>query len=405
MNDSHVTSISQLEQILKATNLVSFKGISREEGYDWISKTLCKFKYFTLSKKEKCTIKNYIILMTGYSDAQLTRLIDKQKSIGEIKFYKARQNRFKGKYTSEDVALLAETDEAHSRLSGPATKRIFQRMYDIYEDKRFERLKDISVGQIYILRARRWYLSKTRFFTKTKRSKVSIGERRKPNPQGKPGFLRVDTVHQGDKSGQKGVYHINITDEVTQWEIVRAAQNISHNFVVPILQNIIEKCPFKVLGFHSDNGSEYINKNVAYMLNEQIIKQTKSRSLKSNDNALAESKNGAVIRKHMGYAYIPQEYADPINRFYREYFDEYLNFHRPCGFATINTDKKGKERKIYNIYLTPYEKFRSIKNAKSFLKKGITFKDLDRISIKKSDNECASQMQKAKRKLLTNITY
>ena len=53
---------------------------------------------------------------------------------------------------------------------------------------------------------------------------MTIGERRRPDPQGQPGYLRVDTVHQGDRPGAKGVYHINAVDEVTQWQIVAQAK-------------------------------------------------------------------------------------------------------------------------------------------------------------------------------------
>ena len=76
--------------------------------------------------------------------------------------------------------------------------------------------------------------------------------------------------------------------------------------------------PFVIVGFHSDNGSEYINHQVANLLEKLRIEQTKSRSRQSNDNALAESKNASVVRKHMGYDHIPQAYAKPINAFYQE---------------------------------------------------------------------------------------
>ena len=90
--------------------------------------------------------------------------------------------------------LLAETDECHQTLSGPATKKLFERAYNIFADPRYERLANISVAHIYNLRKRNIYTAKRRNFTKTKRSKVAIGERRKPNSNGEPGYLRIDTV-------------------------------------------------------------------------------------------------------------------------------------------------------------------------------------------------------------------
>src|SRR5271157_2216778 len=64
-------------------------------------------------------------------------------------------------------------------------------------------------------------------YTKTRATAVAIGERRCPDPQGQPGYLRVDTVHQGDAPAGQGVYHINAVDQVTQWEIVAATERIS----------------------------------------------------------------------------------------------------------------------------------------------------------------------------------
>ena len=123
-------------------------------------------------------------------------------------------------------------------------------------------------------------------------------------------------MHQGDLNGKKGVYHINLVDAVTQWEIVMCVEAISEAYLEPILKAALEMFPFLVLGFHSDNGSEYINAVVAKLLNKLLIEQTKSRSGRSNDNALVEGKNGSVIRKHMGYWHIEQKYAPLINRFY-----------------------------------------------------------------------------------------
>lgn len=75
-------------------------------------------------------------------------------------------------------------------------------------------------------------------------------------------------MHQGDKLGQKGVYHINIVDMATQFEYVGAAQAISEKFMKQILEELLNQFPFMIIEFHSDNGSEYINKIVAKLLNK-----------------------------------------------------------------------------------------------------------------------------------------
>jgi hypothetical protein len=220
---------------------------------------------------------------------------------------------------------------------------------------------------------------------------------------GKPGWVRVDTVHQGDLDGQKGVYHINMVDSVVQWEIVACVEKISERYLEPILEEALGAFPFVILGFHSDNGSEYINEVVAKLLNKLLIEQTKSRSGRTNDNALVEGKNGSVIRKHMGYWHIEQRHAPLINEFYREHFNVYLNFHRPCGFATVTIDDKGKRHKKYETYQTPYERLRSLKKASRYLRQGVTFEALSAMANHKTDNEFAQAMQKAKDKLFNEL--
>ena len=136
-----------------------------------------------------------------------------------------------------------------------------------------------------------------------------------------------------------------------------------------------------------------------------MIKQTKSRPRHCNDNGLAETKNGSIIRKYIGYAYIGKKHASTVNNFYQNVFNEYLNYHRPCGFAEIKTNAKGKEIKKYpkENYQTPYEKFKSLPNAEQYLKPGITFADLDKIAMTKSDIEYAKYMQEEKCKMFKII--
>ena len=157
--------------------------------------------------------------------------------------------------------------------------------------------------------------------------------RMKPRPEGKPGFIRVDSVHQGDLDKQKGVYHINLVDEVTQTEVVVTVEGISEYFLESALLDALTQFPFRIINFHSDNGSEYLNKTVARLLNKLVIEQTKSRSRKTNDNALVEGKNTAVVRKHYGRIHIPRKYAPLMNTFNRKYLNPYIFFHRQCAFA------------------------------------------------------------------------
>ena len=157
--------------------------------------------------------------------------------------------------------------------------------------------------------------------------------------------------------------------------------------------------PCLVENFHSDKGSEFINAVIAKLLNNLLIEQTKSRSNRTNDNALVEGKNGSVIRKHMGHWHIEQRHAPAINRFYEEHFNTYLNFHRPCGFATVTVDEKGRRRKTYETYQTPHERLKSITEAAKYLRVGVTLEALDSIAARQTDNEAAAAMQEARDRL------
>jgi hypothetical protein len=404
MNDEHLESVADLAVFTKAAEKIEVENLETiEEKYIWVEATLTRFRYFSIGKKAKGEVRKYIAMVTEYSPSQITRLIGKKKKTGKVKKSEARRNRFDQQYGAVDIALLLKTDNAHGRISGPATKKVLEREYVVFGKVEYENIKRISSSHIYNLRQTRQYVSNALTFTKTNPVDRNIGERRKPKPDGKPGYLRVDSVHQGDRDGEKGVYHINIVDEVTQGEWTGCVETISEFHLKPLLDTLLEQIPFKVWNFHSDNGSEYINKVVALTLNNLFIDQTKSRSRHSNDNALAEGKNGSRIRKHMGHWYIPKRFAKDVDRFYQDYFNIYLNFHRPCGFATTIVDKRGKEKKKYDVYDTAYDRFKSLPNAVGYLKPGVTFEMLDKIAYAFSDNEWAEKMQKAKQKLFESF--
>jgi hypothetical protein len=411
MTDSCIVSIAQIREFLKVNQAINFKSTSRKEKYGWIDDILTKFSYVRLKgKKDKGIIKDYIQRMTGISPRHLKRLITGKRKNGIVALSPdwGKKNRFVTLYGPAEILLLAETDNLHQRLNAYATKQILTAEYEVFGDQRFKRLKDISVSHIYNLRTKRIYASHSTVFTETDPVSTPIGIRQRPNNLGIPGFLRVDTVHQGDRKlglmkYEKGVYHLNLVDEVTQWEMVFCVETISELHLKPIFEHLQQMFPFTVLNFHSDNGSENINYTVADILNRLAIAQTKSRSRHCNDNALVESKNGSIIRKHMGYSHIPKSYAQEINQFYQNYFNPYLNFHRPCGFSTDRVDHKGKVKKKYDSYLTPYAKFKTLENWTQYLAPGRTQKELDELSLSHSHNQWAMLMQEAKSAVFRNI--
>jgi len=207
-------------------------------------------------------------------------------------------------------------------------------------------------------------------------------ERRAPAPNNRPGYLRVDSVHQslprtrsgGDQDGLKGVYHINAVDCVTPYAGVATGERISEAFLIPVLEALLQSFPFVIQGVHTDN-------------------------------AQAESKNGAIVRKHLGYSHIPQRFATPVNDFCRDHLNPYSNFHRPCLFAELITDARGRQRKRYPyaLMMTPDEKLTSLPQAQTFLKPGITFAHLDELAGVMSDNTAAERLNEARSILFKTI--
>lgn len=396
MNISNITTLADIEKFLEASADWELKPGNKKETYEWMQRLLSEIRYRKLRKKGKKLVKIFLQKVTGYSHIQLKRLLQKHRE-GTLFWKPWQKNFFAVVYDEKDIALLHHTDSAH-HLSGPATKHIFEREYAIFGHQEYRKLKNISVSHIYNLRKRVSYLRRGKNFEKTKFAGIAIGKRMKPRPLGRPGFLRVDTVHQGDLNKEKGVYYINLVDEVTQTEFVFSVPEICERYLKVILEELIIICPFVIINFHSDNGSEYINKVVAEILNRLHIRQTKSRPRRHNDNALVETKNGSIIRKTFGYFHIPatDENAHLLNEFCQKWLNSYLNYHRPCGFATRTVDRKGKEKKIYETYMTPYEKLKSLPNASGYLKRNIFFEDLDQIALQESDTKFALKMNEAK---------
>jgi transposase InsO family protein len=396
-------SLEQIQVFLEGSDGVVFEAKSRPELYQSVHLLLREHGYDRLGRASKGLMRQYMAKMTGLGRAQVTRLIGRYLAGEEVKALVYRRHQFPSRYTGADSELLASVDEAHGVMSGPATQRILQREFHDFGDTRYRRLAGISAAHIYNLRRGRIYRQRRITYQPTKPTPVSIGERRAPRPEGRPGYLRVDTVHQGDQDGSKGPYHIDAVDEVTQWQVVGATAQISEAWLIPVLEAMLAQFPFRILGFHSDNGSEFINYRVAELLNKLLVEQTKSRPRHSNDNGLVESKNGAVVRKHMGYIHIAAEHAEAIERFYEEHLNPYLNFHRPCGQPELVTSSKGKQKRVYRWYATPWEMLRRLPGVAGYLKPDLTIEALDRAAGAQSDTVAAETMQAAKRKLFASF--
>lgn len=405
MNDDSLVSVAQLKEFAKLSPRAQFKSNNKDEAYAWIGKSLDRFHYFRETKKHRTVVKNYLIQMTGYSADNIDKLIARKKRFGRIFVKERTQHTFATFYTTNDIALLAKVVNAYRGQNGQAIKKVLRDMCLIYGDVRFERLARLSTSHFYNLKRREVYKTHSLTYTKTNPVATPIGLRTKPDPLGKPGYLRVDSVHQGDLDKQKGVYYIHFVDEVTQWDIVVPVEKISEYFLHQALKEAFTQFPFGIINFHSDNGSEYINKTVSRLLQKAYIAQTKSRARHSNDNALVEGKNASTLRKQMGHAHIPQKYAPLINEFCTKHLNPFLNFHRPCAFAVSEVDVKGRIRKKYPVdnYALPVDRLLAIPEVTKYLKAGVTVASLERDKMAQNHFAAAEAMTLARERLFAKM--
>jgi len=410
MNEGQVRTLQQLRQVLAGTQALQFRRAEDDEGrYGWIEQVLRRFGYRQLGRADRGAVRAYLQRLSGYSRAQVTRLVARWMT-GQplVKNYRRPEHAFARRYTAADVALLAEVDRAMGTLSGPATACVLRRQRDVFGVPGFERLADISVAHLYNLRRSAGYRAQRVVHTQTRPSRrADIGVRRAPAPEGRAGFIRIDSVHQGDQDGVKGLYHIDAVDCVTQWQVVATVQTLSEAHLLPVIEQMLEQFPFRILGFHADNGSEYVNHMVARLLEKLRIEFTRSRPRHSNDNALAETKNGAVVRKEFGYAHIPQRHAARFNTFCREYLNPFLNFHRPCLFATDVPDPKkpGRIKRVYRAKdaMTPLDKLASLSESRRELREGITLQHLRELATALTDVQAAEELNEARLALFRRV--
>jgi hypothetical protein len=410
MNEAQVRTLEQVRQVLAGTQALEFQATADDAGrYAWVETVLRRFEYSRLPRGERGTLLVYLQRLSGYSRAQVTRLVSRWSSGKPLaKHYAGPAHAFARRYTAVDVALLADVDRAMGTLSGAATACVLRRQRDVFGDERFARLGSISVGHLYNLRNSAGYRNQRVVQTKTQSTKnTKIGVRKAPAPEGRPGFIRIDSVHQGDLDGIKGLYHINAVDCVTQWQVVASVQAISEAHLLSVIEEMLGQFPFEILGFHADNGSEYVNHKVARLLDKLRIEFTRSRPRHSNDNGLVETKNGAVVRKMFGYEHIHRRHAGRFDTFCREYLNPFLNYHRPCLFATELADPKrpGRIKRVYRPRdaKTPLDKLAGLPDVASFLRPGVTLLELQQLARALTDVQAAEELNEAHQTLFRRV--
>lgn len=264
MDDSRLNNITEIKEFLKSSKKIVLEIETIEAKYNFIQTTIDKFKYCKLAKHDKKIILLYLKKITGFKKTQMHKLIHRtlKRKLSRKPYVRHNPNLT---YKAYDVKLLEKTDSLHLRLNSLATKEILRREYEIFNNWEYLNISKVSHSHINNLRKTNMY--KNSWVNPTKPSAVNIGTTAPPQNNNLPGSIRVDTVNQNN------IYHINAVDEITQWEVVITVPRITEIFLEDALYELLLQFPFIIFNFHSDRGSEFINKTVVKILNKLLINQ------------------------------------------------------------------------------------------------------------------------------------
>lgn len=422
MATARLRTVSDLQTFVRSFDASdSIQWADDRERYLHIERCLNRMGYRDLRKGHRCVVLDYLRLTSGYSRAQLNRLVKQWSTSSELgigqrirKRYCAPTQPFCRKYLDADIELLAQMDTTTNPAPGRSSicahrvAHLLKRAFETYGQSQYQRISAISSSHIYNLRRSKAYLSQRTHHDKTRAGTGvnHIGLRQAPQDLGCAGHLRIDTVHQGDLDGRKGIYTLNIVDTATQWQVLGCVGALTHEHVVPAIEAMLRQIPFEIRGLHSDNGSEFINYMLSNMLKHKAITQTKSRPRRSTDNALIEGKNASVVRQHMGHSHIATTHAQAVQDFYSTDLTPHLNLHRPCMFATEAIDARGKCKRTYKAcdVATPLERLELlVRSGKATLKAGRSLERLQSLALARTDLQAYQDLNEAKKRLFAKI--
>ena len=220
---------------------------------------------------------------------------------------------FPTRYTPGDIALLAAADAAHEGLSGPAVRRILWREYCVYHKEAYQRLASISSSHIYNLRRGAAYRQHHVHHTKTRARAVSIGERRKPDHRGRPGYLRVEPCIRATPPPAGGSTISTPSTRLTQWQIVGCCQTISESHLIPVLEAMLHQASRGFIPTTARSLSITGSRNCS---THCWWGSSPSRGrIAQPTTRWSRARMGRWVRKHIGHEPIGAEHAGEVSAF------------------------------------------------------------------------------------------
>jgi hypothetical protein len=352
-----------------------------------------RWRYAQRGKKGKTVLLNELCEQWGYGRKYAIKLLNGA-------FVKKRKNqKRRGRPARYGKEVLEVLRRLWNEADGPCGKRLvvikdlwlphYEKAYGALREEVKEQLKGISAAQIDRLLAP-YKIKRGRCWTKPGSIlKTQIPIRTDNWDVSQPGFLEADTVaHCGGSLEDGFIWSVTFTDIYSQWTSNRAVWNKGGAGIVKATRCVEASLPFKILGFDSDNGSEFLNKHlIRYFLNRpKPVGFTRSRPYHKNDNAHVEQKNWTHVRHLLGYDRLEEAEMVPlINEIYREIWEPYNNFFMPC-MKLIKKERIGsKIKRIYDKPLTPCDRLLESSHISEEVKKKLRLKrtSLNPMELKK----------------------
>jgi hypothetical protein len=317
-----------------------------------------KLRYLKGTRKQKALILDEFCLTTELSRKHAIRLLN-----GEIKSHRNHPGP-KYRYGDEVRKHVVILWEAMGRICSKKMARALQRWLPFYEEANPEvrlLLEQISSSTIdRILHKHRDLVNKGLSTTSPSLLKNKIPIKLLDSSIIEPGYIEADTVaHCGTSMAGEFINTLTMTDIFSGWTEVRAVWSKRSEEVLNAVKTIEMILPFKIKGFASDNGNEFLNNDLwTYFDNRKDkVQFVRRRPYKKNDNAHVEQKNWTHVRQLLGYDRLDQNWdVEYINDMYQNYWLTLWNFFTPVMKLKSKTRIGGRIVKIHDEPKTPFER-------------------------------------------------
>jgi transposase InsO family protein len=341
-----------------------------------------KPRYHKASKKEKKTLLDEFIKLTGYHRKSAVRLLN-AKPVRQVTAYvdgkpvkikpeKKRPGNRKGKrvYTDEVIRALRLVWTFFWYKCGKILASFMrQQMAYIAQWSAFgitgeiaEKLKRISPATIdrYLKKDKESLRLKGKSLTKplaSLKSRIPVRTFYTHEERKVPGYWQIDTVHHcGQATSGQYLHTLTATDVASGWIELHSLLNNAHKWTFEALTHIKTSALLPVLEFHSDNGSEFINNATELWCSTNGVPFTRSRDHKKNDNCFVEQKNGAVVREYVGYDRLEGSQDQALLTAVYRSLIPLLNFFMPTQKLKSKTRIGSKEIKVYDEPISPFQR-------------------------------------------------